>query len=77
MCVYALNISELVENHRVTWLERGETSARQPEHLVLYTLVKGEGAWQCFVGCGNSQKRRIMHDIAESGNRALYLIFFG
>lgn len=46
MCVYALDISELVESRKVRWVERTEAAGRvqhPPEHLVLYTLVKGQG----------------------------------
>ncbi|OQR72615.1 F-box only protein 42-like [Tropilaelaps mercedesae] len=53
MCVYALDISELVESRKVRWVERAEALGRAqhpPEHLVLYTLVKGQGELLMFGG---------------------------
>lgn len=46
MSVYALDISESVVKKRACWVERAEAAGRvhqPPEHLVLYTLVKGQG----------------------------------
>ncbi|XP_028968922.1 F-box only protein 42 [Galendromus occidentalis] len=77
MCVYALNISELVEKHRVTWLERGETSARQPEHLVLYTLVKGEGELLMFGGIRRDSTAAPRTDNnVETASNTLYSLSF-